>query len=197
MKRDMRWSKSFKNIRNLYGCPLAFVQLYSKFLYFKDEKHLALKYDVNSKERRDFVKRLSAIGEFQGFIVDMAEIISKIMNFVPKYIRLETGGLVHIPIVTLTEGYLEDNDVNRLSYFNEFSVSLITNKLHYDYSKILLDSFDLLTWIAVLMSFGVAFVVIFYMNLRLGTVRICPRKELTRPALNVLQIVFGWNGKNC
>jgi hypothetical protein len=31
--------------------------------------------------------------------------------------------------------------------------------------------------------------------LRLGTVRICPRKELTRPALNLAQIVFGCQQK--
>jgi len=191
--------KSERKFQDMHGCPLTFMQFYSKFLYFdSSNKQLHQNKTIPFEKFVDLLKNLSLTSKFRGFAVDMAEILSKIMNFKPQYKFFETESnstSVHHS-ETIMDSYLSGNSSNRLSsHLTDNSVILViknVNQVKYDF---FLQPFHLLTWIAVLMSLGVAFVVIFYINWRLGTVRICPRKELTRPALNVLQIVFGCRQK--
>ncbi|CAG9810559.1 unnamed protein product [Chironomus riparius] len=171
-KSSLTWGTTLKSIQkfgNLFGCPIMFQNLFhSKFLYFNDNDRFRC----------------------SGFMIDMAEILTKIVNFV---LICDQQMIEDIQNDFISQGDLNDNDDKRslTSHLVDNSVILAIKKPDILNSVLLLSTFNFHTWIAVITSLFVAFVVIFYMNLRLGIVRIRPRKELTRPALNVLQIVFG------
>ncbi|CAG9810557.1 unnamed protein product [Chironomus riparius] len=196
-KSTAQWTYVLKfhhKFENLYKCPLGFAHFFSKYLYFKDEHKFMLQHASNRAEKVEIIKFLSSTENFYGFSVDMAEIMSKIMNFTPFYHRYEVSyeDLDLRTIDTISDDfYNEDYETRFTNYPADFSLVLITNKLDFNKSGFFLNPFNFHTWIAVLTSLFVACIVIFYMNLRLGIVRIRPRKDLTRPVLNVLQIVFG------
>jgi hypothetical protein len=194
----MVWSSKLnykRKYENLHGCPLKFGQFFGKFLYFKDERKLNLNDEIDGKEKLMSIARVSEKSENQGFMVDMALIMSKILNFVPEFKRFEIFGASDRFIDSIIENSLiEDQAVRLTNHVTDTKLVLITSKQKPVLSTFLVI-FNFHTWIAITISLCVAFVVIFYMNLRLGTVRICPRKELTRPALNLAQIVFGCQQK--
>jgi len=202
IKNGRRWElkiKSQQKFQTMFGCPLIFAQFYSKFLYFDSlSKQLLNKNTLSIDKRIDLLKNLSLTSKFRGFVVDMAEILSEIMNFKPQYklfdIKFNSRYDLHFEIIM--DNSVSKKSTNRLSsHVTDNSVILVIKNINHVKYDLFLQPFDLMTWIAALATLGVAFVVFFYMNWRLGTVRICPRKELTRPALNVLQIVFGCQQK--
>jgi len=204
-KIELIWEttiKSERKFQNMHECPLIFAQFYSKFLYVNNVKKPFLHKSILSYDKIDSLKSQPLTSKLSGFIVDMAEILSKTMNFKPsyKFFEIDLESLYKDHFETILEIPVSISGSYRLSsHLTDNSVTLVIKNViknvKYVNHDFFLHSFDLMTWIVVFMSFGVAFVVIFYMNWRLGTVRICPRKELTRPALNVLQIVFGCRQK--
>lgn len=190
--------KSEKKFINLYGCALVFPHAYDEFLYFHDEENTKVMYDSNNRTQINSFKITSENYKHRGFIVEVVEIMKIKMNFSVVYIPQELIPYVddQSPIELIDEGILEDSrGIGSTGHLTESLIVLITNKLKYDNYKMFLNVFDNLTWIAVHVSIIFAYLVIFCIMLRLGTVRIFPRKELSRPALNILQLVFGHKQK--
>ncbi|CAG9810556.1 unnamed protein product [Chironomus riparius] len=196
-KNETKWLTELKypKFSNLFGCPLTFMNSYGKFLYLKSHDKLSINYGAFATEDKfKMINKLSLTGNYQGFMVDMAEILSKIIDFKPQYRFLEAFDFKtnKDPVEKISEGFMASYAIfHDTNYLTDNFVVFATNIISSNVDAYFLDPFNFHTWIAVLTSLFVAFVVIFYINLRLGIVRIRPRKELTRSALNVLEIVFG------
>ncbi|CAG9810558.1 unnamed protein product [Chironomus riparius] len=183
--------KNHKKFYNFNGCPLIITPSYGPLLFLKVYNQ---KVKNCKKSRKTRCNQLS-VDQYekpQGFSVDFFKILAKIHNFKPDFqiIKKSHTAARKGPTVDVMMSSISSDSVMS-SLFQEFSYIFITKTTTLDTFELLTHSFNFHTWIAVLTSLFVAFIVIFYMKLRLGIVRIHPRKELTRPALNVLQIVFG------
>jgi len=195
--------KNYNKYENIYGCRVLIYGHIGRMIYFKEYNEQVLNCLYSDKNCQSLMHLLVETEEPEGLMIDIFNILSKIHNFKPIFRvaniflkrDISDEGKIKFPTVEIGMPEIGQTDYYRTSSIHQYSkVYVIRSIIPISYD-LLTRPFDLLTWIVVFMSLGVAFVVIFYMNLRLGTVRICPRKELTRPALNVLQIVFGCQQK--
>jgi hypothetical protein len=195
-KFEFRWDKELESeqrFQNFYECPLNFLHSNNEFLYFKDENEQPM--DLSSDSQTLFDEYVKRNKYHFGLIADVMQILEKIRNFKTFYfpdIMSENFYMKKFQMDFIFGDVLGRDNTSRLTnHLIESSGIFIINKYNYNLTRMFVSHFDTLTWISILMSLSVALVVIFYMHLRLGIVRIHPRKDLSRPLLQVLQITFG------
>jgi len=203
-KKFIKKDQNLKKVHNFNGCPLIVSSEYGRTLFFKKSNMEILKcISWNLHYCNGIINEAAEFEQLQGLAVDIFNILGQIHNFKPEY-RIfgwfqsedySEDSKLKYPIVHVKMKSIENPQIVISSFLQQISHILVTRSTTLTSSELLLYTFDLISWIVVITSLCVACVVIFVIQLRLGTVRIGPRKELTRPALIVLQIVFGCRQK--
>jgi hypothetical protein len=200
LKDEMTWDNNLDynrkvKVKDFKGCPFIIQQEYSNLMYFRDH----LKEVEKGAFSQEIISRLSRTEQLDGFAVDIAKILAKFANFTPHY-RVENNYKSEgffLPTIHIFNYHRQfiDPSLLRTSFYFDMPMILVTKLETIGTIEILHGSFDILTWTACLASLGAASVVVFYINLRLGTIRIRPKKDLSKSALNVIQILFGCQQK--
>lgn len=179
---SQKWMKEFKNYEkfgDFTKCVLTHLsQFMPPFLYI-DEHEI-----VNSRK-------------LKGFTVDMLDILSSQGNFLVEYDSRKEN-VTHsifgnIKIDVLPDFFLFEKEMHSTMTFTEVKYEfLITpGELFTSYEKILMP-FDKPTWLLVVVTFGIAYMVILIVNrlsnkLQNGVFG----KKIATPSLNVLRSFFG------
>ncbi|KAG5671335.1 hypothetical protein PVAND_001538 [Polypedilum vanderplanki] len=183
--------KNFDHYENFYGCMIDFIVHYSFLFYYSD---------ISKNEDPD--ER-----QFAGVMFEIIQIMSSKHSFTPHYIISILKDLHFYNIVT--KNYQPNGQnaflfsiapvifYDRFSYYTQsfsstnFMFHISYNDLYTNYEKLTMP-FDDLTWIFLLLTFGLTFATIFGLQF-------CPRwirtiffgKGINNPAYNALGIFYG------
>ncbi|KAG5672224.1 hypothetical protein PVAND_002366 [Polypedilum vanderplanki] len=167
--KTKKWEKPLKNhqkFKNLNGC------------------------EIRIEEKSKYCNRYDSSGKLIAAYEPFWRMLAKYANFTLKMLnKNETDP--HLIV------YLKRNERLRpvTSVFTSLSLSLITTRSesYSDYEKLLLP-FDLITWMLLLCTFGIAFFIIFIINQMNQNIReFVYGKGIKTPSLNVISTFFGYS----
>ncbi|KAG5671336.1 hypothetical protein PVAND_001539 [Polypedilum vanderplanki] len=191
---SQKWDNTLENFdhyENFHGCMLNFLVRYSVEFYLID--------GINDKSINDT--------KFGGAMFEIIQIMSKHYNFTPHY---SLGAVINFKIYMINTKNYKPNDqcifhfsfspvtfYSSLAYYTQsfsstnFMFHVSYNDLYTNYEKLKMP-FDDLTWIFLLLTFGLTFATIFGLQF-------CPRlirtiifgKDINNPGYNALGIFYG------
>ncbi|CAG9810542.1 unnamed protein product [Chironomus riparius] len=203
-KITQNWNQKLENHKkftNFNKCPLIVAENYGPFLYFNKNNEDLLNC-IRRRTRNCFalLTHFTRTRKVQGFTYDIFEIAQKIANFSTIF-RFESEKhriqqVDDFPVVKIFMGsvikmynYEVSPTVYSLSGYFVFAVT--PGEFYTNYEKLLLP-FDDVTWILLLLTFVLAFSVIFVVKLMPKVVKtLLFGHQALHPALNILQIFFG------
>ncbi|XP_070508928.1 uncharacterized protein [Chironomus tepperi] len=195
--RPLKYHKKFKNFSN---CPLLLSEVFGQYFHFEYRNSEMLSCAVHT-DCLNYTKKLIETEKADGTFVEMFKMMSKKSNFMPIFSIVsgtdyKFAADFEVPMIKLFAGTIlnsihGDFFATGLSINSHYMFAVTPTEFYNNYEKLWLP-FDDVTWTLLLLTFIVAFIVIFILNfvpkrLKLlfygGTVH--------SPALNVIHIFFG------
>ncbi|KAG5672142.1 hypothetical protein PVAND_002296 [Polypedilum vanderplanki] len=167
--KTKKWKKPLKNhqkFKNLNGCEII----------IKESTSYYYRYDRSGKLIAAYEPFWRMLAKYANFTLRMKDMHQTNAHCIIYYIRKERERAVASP-------------------FTSISVDLITTsgESFSDYEKLLLP-FDLITWMFLICTFGIAFFIIFIINQMNQNIKeFVYGKEIKTPSLNVISTFFGYS----
>jgi len=200
-KEYLSWYEKLEDhnkFQNFHGCELVLVEPFGIFLNYMNRNQEIM--DCLRSKSLNYCRFLIYHEEPTGFFVELFKIVSKMTNFkaiVQVQVTNDSRTPYNIsdtnPIVKFKLGsfYHDIGSLTKLYFDSNFLIAATPNEFYTNYEKLLLP-FDELTWIFLLLTFLVAFIVVFVMKFAPVVIwsSLFGHETLT-PLLNIFHIFFG------
>jgi len=203
-KSTKKWKnevKSHQKFQNFNNCPLVLRQEFNEFLHFKNRNSeivdCARKRNIECNE---LAQEILLHEKPDGIFVEIFRMMGQVANFKPKFSfdfgSSSPNGNNKNPIGKIYIGNLE-NSLNvdfvstTMTINSHYMFAITPTEFYNNYEKLLLP-FDDITWTLLLLTFLVAFIVIFILNFLPERIKLLLYGGTVHsPVLNVIHIFFG------